>query len=410
MSGPAEPGEPPAPAPARAATATTVVAVAPQDPLDPATFSGYSSRLFSGLRRRGVNVVPLASRDLRWHDLPAALNLAGIARGRIRGRGAPRIRPDWYWSRAGYERFCARLDERLAALPERPTLLQVGTHVRPSVPGTAFYCVTDCTVVQAIEGGEFAISQASPRVAKEAVDCQREVFAACEKVFTLSGWTAQSVIDDYGIPAGRVVVVGAGANLTADMEDTRTGVPALPPRTVDRDAPYVLFVGMDWERKGGPELVGAVELVRRKRPEVRLKVVGCHPQRPGDGVDVIGFLPPGDEAAQRRLFELYSGASALALLSRFDCFPNVLLEAQLLGVPVVTRAGEGRPEEVRDGETGFLVPDDDPRAVADALLRVLDGDETDRLGRAATRHAADRFTWPLVVDRVMREMSLRAVP
>lgn len=381
----------------------TVVAVATRDPLAPTTFSGYSSHLFGGMRDRGVNVIPLASRDLRVSDLPAALNLAGFARGKLSGRDAPRIRPNWFWSRAGFEKMSRRLNERLAQLPDRPVLLQVGTHVLAQAPGTRSYCVTDCTVVQALEGGEFAISQASPRVAREAVDCQRAVFHACDKVLTVTRWAADSVVRDYGVPADRVVVVGGGANLPADP----------PPRRVDPSNPYVLFVGMDWEQKGGPLLLEALRLVRATRPEVTLKVVGCHPDVPTDGVEVVGYLPPTDPAARQRLLELYAGASCLPLLSRFDTFGHVLVEAQLSGVPVIALPGQGRPEALRHGQTGLLVDAAIHRnamadAVARALLTVLadDLDGPQAMSRAARAFARAHATWPVVVDRVLRALDL----
>jgi glycosyltransferase involved in cell wall biosynthesis len=382
-------------------SASTVVAVAPGDPLAPSTFSGYARHLFTGMRDRGVAVTPLASRDLRWHDLPAALNWAGLARGRLRGRYAPRIRPDWYWSRAGFERFSARLDARLARMPaaSRQVLLQVGTHVRPSVPGTAVYCVTDCTVVQAVEAGEFAISQASPRVVEEAVACQREVFAGCAKVLTLSGWAAGSVVRDYGIPPERVVAVGAGANLPAGAD-----LPAGAPSASGAARRSILFVGMDWEQKGGPLLVEAFRLVRERRPGASLTVVGCRPELREPGVEVVGYLPPGDPGARRRLLGLYAEAGCLALLSAFDCYPNVLLEAQAMGVPVVTYAGQGRPEQVRHGETGLLVERLDAPAVAAALVAALDRAEA--LGAKARRFAEQRFTWPAVIGRVLGELGV----
>jgi glycosyltransferase involved in cell wall biosynthesis len=372
---------------------STVVAVAPGDPLAPSTFSGYARHLFGGLRDLGVAVTPLASRDLRWHDLPAAVNWAGLARGRLRGRYAPRIRPDWYWSRAGFERFSRRLDARLARVPaeRRQALLQVGTHVRPSVPGTAVYCVTDCTVVQAVEAGEFAVSHASGRVIDEAVACQREVFAGCTRVLTLSRWAADSVVRDYGIPEDRVVAVGAGANLPAGA--------AAPPARAAATRPTILFVGMDWAQKGGPLLLDAFRLVRARRPDARLVVVGCRPELDEPGVEVVGYLPPGDPAARKRLLGLYAEAGCLALLSAFDCFPNVLLEAQAMGVPVVTYAGQGRPEQVSHGETGVLVERLDAAAAAAALLTALDGAEP--LGAAARRLTERRFTWPAVAGRVL---------
>jgi glycosyltransferase involved in cell wall biosynthesis len=165
-------------------------------------------------------------------------------------------------------------------------------------------------------------------------------------------------------------------------------------------------VGMDWDQKGGPLLLEALRKVRSWRPEVRLKVVGCSPPVDDPGVDVVGYLPHGDPDARRRLAELYGGAGCLALLSPFDCFPNVLLEAQIVGVPVVTLAGQGRPEALRHGETGMLVDVAEPAPVSDALLTVLAEEGQRTMSRAARRWAEDRFTWPLVVAKVLGEMGV----
>jgi glycosyltransferase involved in cell wall biosynthesis len=375
----------------------TVVAIAPADPLAPTTFSGYSSHLFSGMQTRGVTIRPFASKDLRWYDVATgALNLRGFARGRFVGRSAPRIRPNWYWSRAGFERFSRRLAARLHDLPEDSVLLQVGTHVRAPAHTTDAYCVTDCTVLQALEGGEFAVSHVSARVAREAVECQGEVFASCRKVFTLSRWAADSVVQQYGIPSDRVVVVGAGANLGMR-----------PERRHDTANPYVLFVGLDWEQKGGPLLLEAFRLLRASYPAIRLKIVGCAPPVEEPGVDVIGYLSPKQPESRRRLEALYGGASCFVLLSRFDCFPNVVLEAQLAGVPVVVLRGQGRAEAVRHGETGIVVDRPEPGLVANALETVLrDSFGQGRLGQAAERWAEQRFTWPQVVDHILVEMGV----
>jgi len=376
---------------------STVVAIATTDPLAATTFSGYSSHLFAEIQARGIPVLPFASKDLRWYDVATgALNLKGFARGRFVGRMAARIRPDWYWSRSGFERFSRRLEARLQDLPARTVSLQVGTHVRVPADATEAYCVTDCTVLQALEGGEFSISQASARVAREAVDCQREVFSGCRKVFTLSRWAADSVVQQYGIPSERVVVVGAGANL---------GI--RPHRNHDSANPYLLFVGLDWEQKGGPLVLEAFRRLRSRYPALHLKIVGCTPAIAEPGVDVIGYLSPSQPPTRRQLESLYAGASCFVLLSRFDCFPNVVLEAQLVGVPVVVLRGQGRAEAVRHAETGMVVDRPEAGLVAAAIEVVLrDSFDQGRLGQEAWRWAEQRFTWPKVVDRILTEMNV----
>lgn len=384
-----------APASSRAEGGRRLVALASLDPLDPGTFSGLSRQLFDELALLGCEVTPLASRDLRWHD---------VARGAVRPRAVlgratrdhrtPMVDPDWTWSRRGFDRMSARLSRRLAAVPLDVPVLQVGTQVDASLgpAGRAVHCITDCTVPQALAAGEFSVSRASPRVQSEAVECQRQVLRSCRRVLTLSEWARCSVIHDLGVEPDRVVTVGAGANLRAPL-----------PRRPDLTRPTVLFVGRDWERKSGPLLVEAFRLVRQQRPDARLAVVGCEPALQDEpGVEVVGVLDRSRPQDDRRLRELYATAACFALVSSFDPFPNVVLEAGHAGVPVVSTAEGSRIEAVLDGVTGRLAPTRRPDDIARALLDVLDDPAlAAHMGAAASVWVAARFTWPVVGRRVM---------
>jgi glycosyltransferase involved in cell wall biosynthesis len=259
------------------------------------------------------------------------------------------------------------------------------------------YCITDCTVTQALGADEFSVSRASPRVQAEAIECQREVFAACRRILVLSEWTRRSVVDDYGVEPDRVVAVGAGANLADPL-----------PRATDRARPMVLFVGRDWVQKGGPLLLDAFRLARARVPAARLVVVGCEPPLGNEpGVEVAGVLDRRDPAQDRRLRELYAEATCFAILSRFDAFPNVILEAGVAGLPVVSTDEGSRSEAVVDGVTGLLAAQRDPRQVADALEALLgDLDRAAAMGKAAEAGVAQNFTWPVVGRRVADALDL----
>ena len=79
-----------------------------------------------------------------------------------------------------------------------------------------------------------------------------------------------------------------------------------------------------------------------------------------------GGLPP--EAIVERM----RASTVLALPTRMDTAPNVLAEARAAGLPVVATRVGGIPEFIEDGQDGVLVPVDDPRALADALTRLIE--------------------------------------
>jgi len=122
--------------------------------------------------------------------------------------------------------------------------------------------------------------------------------------------------------------------------------------------------------------------------------------------DSVSFLGPLSEVEVR---SEYDRADVFALACRElengdrDGIPNVIVEAMAHGLPVVSTTGSGVSEAVVDGESGFLLPQDDPEAFAGALARILgDVQLRARVGSAARERAAGQFdrdvNLPLVVE------------
>jgi glycosyltransferase involved in cell wall biosynthesis len=149
------------------------------------------------------------------------------------------------------------------------------------------------------------------------------------------------------------------------------------------DPPLLLAVGRLVEKKGFDDLVRACAILHDRGRQFRCAIVGKGPAagelreqivRLGlaDRVRLAGPLP------REELLGLYPRAAVVAAPcvigadGNRDGLPTVVLEAMALGVPVVATDVTGIPEAVRDGETGWLVPQRQPEALASALERVLD--------------------------------------
>ena len=112
------------------------------------------------------------------------------------------------------------------------------------------------------------------------------------------------------------------------------------------------------------------------------------------GAAKIEFLPYRDSPA-----ECYQAADVYLHAARADTFPTTILEALACGVPVVATAVGGIPEQIIDGETGFLVPAGDAPALAERLARLAQSPELVRaMAAAASRDAADRFSLERMVS------------
>ncbi|MFG0316186.1 MAG: glycosyltransferase family 4 protein [Planctomycetota bacterium JB042] len=166
--------------------------------------------------------------------------------------------------------------------------------------------------------------------------------------------------------------------------------------------------------KGFETLVDAAPLLRDRVPRLRIFLVGDGELRDDlraraggladDGTIVFpGFRP--DAPAFLRLFDVLATPSVMEGLNTTN------LDALALGRPVVASAVGGIPEAVIDGESGLLVPPEDPAALANAVARVLeDPDLAARLGAGGRRIVAERFTVDAMVEgnlRVYRELTAR---
>lgn len=180
----------------------------------------------------------------------------------------------------------------------------------------------------------------------------RRALLAAEALVTWSRLAADSLVGDYGVPAGRIHVIPPGV----DIERFR------PPEMRRADGPLrVLFVGGDLERKGGLDLLDAL----RGLPDIELDIVTADEVKPPAGVRcrVHRGLRPADPT----LLDLYRRADVFAMPSRGDCMPQALAEAAAAGLPLVSTPVGAIPEIVSDGRNGLLVPAGSPRELRHAL-------------------------------------------
>ena len=144
---------------------------------------------------------------------------------------------------------------------------------------------------------------------------------------------------------------------------------------IDDGAPVVGIVAVLRPEKDHETLLRAIRMVREEIPDAQLLVIGDGPQRGRlEALTAeLGITAAVRFAGVRSDVGRVLGLLDVVTLSSYtvECFPMALLEAMASGVPTVGTAVGGVPEMIDDGTTGYVVPPRDPRALADALIKML---------------------------------------
>ncbi len=205
--------------------------------------------------------------------------------------------------------------------------------------------------------------------------------------------------EDLGRLFGRVPVVLIPNGVPVSMSD---GMPQPSVPVGQRDVPVIGFLGSLVSRKGADLLVRAAALLLPRLPNMIIRIGGDGPEmgRLRSLVDQLGLA--GHVMFTGRVAYPASFLKSLDIVvipSRYEAQPFVLLEAMAAGKPVVATDVYGLRTVVRNGVDGLLVQPDSPRAVAEAILRLVrDPDLAARLGRAASERARVEFS----LERMLR--------
>jgi glycosyltransferase involved in cell wall biosynthesis len=240
--------------------------------------------------------------------------------------------------------------------PRRPRVYNVYANVRTMVATSTYYRGPKRLAARAAAAALHAMQRRL--IARPAARCVTH---------------GDEILAQYGRAEGRAIV----SSTVLDRE-----VLSVPRRRPVDAPPRVLFVGFLRHEKGIDTLLAAFRLVQERWPTAELTIVGdtdTVDQGVADELAKAIATLPLPQAVSRlgqlsfgpELFQQYADADVLALPSRSEGTPRVLVEARAFGCPVVASRVGGIPTSVADGVDGLLVPPNDPAALAESLVRVL---------------------------------------
>jgi glycosyltransferase involved in cell wall biosynthesis len=219
-------------------------------------------------------------------------------------------------------------------------------------------------------------------IAEQKHRMNREVFHTAHAIVAWSDWVRRSLVSDYGVPGERITVLAPGASAAYfAIGAERASLPR------DTAPVRLLFVGGDFERKGGPLLLEAVAAARTQRA-FEVHIVTKQPVTAQANVVVHRDIGPNSP----ELLRLFREADAFVLPSRGDCLALVLMEATAAGLPVLSSDVGALREAAIPDRTAIVVGADDGRALRAAIERLVDDTALrQRLGQAGHALARAKF-------------------
>jgi glycosyltransferase involved in cell wall biosynthesis len=224
---------------------------------------------------------------------------------------------------------------------------------------------------------------------------ETEAFRRCALAIFASRWAADSAVRGYGLDPAKVKVVPFGANL-AEAPSPEAVEQSIANRPLDRCK--LLFVGVEWERKGGDIVLETARILNELGMPAEVVIVGAAPPRGlalPEFARVTGYIDKSSAAGRGALAELFGSAHFLLMPSRAEAYGLAPAEANAFGVPALTSDSGGLTTVIREGCNGFALPVGSPASeYARRILELMGGPDRYRaLCRSARSEYESRLNW-----------------
>ncbi len=366
--------------------AVRLLGVIDDDPFDPMTWSGSSRYFFTALRGHGAlhEAVSAAPPHLLTSLYKARNFHPRLATWRFK-----------YQLDVDYRHLMTRTAQRLIDTTDPrlyDAILQVGAWYdltgRVGKPTISYHDGNLWVLLKS----PYPPPPIPPSHVKRTLQYEANLYHKAHLILAMSRWLADSFIRDFGVSARKVLPVGAGINLPRVREI----------RDKSYEAPRLLFVGIDFKRKGGPTLLKAFELVRRAIPDATLTLVGPTLGDPPPGVRALGRLSKATPTGLDALLDEYAAASVFVLPSLYEPFGIAFAEAMAHKLPCVGTNVCAISEIIDHAGTGYLVPPNDSGALATRLIELLSQPNQCReMGEKGYAKYQRLYTWDTVASTIV---------
>jgi len=248
------------------------------------------------------------------------------------------------------------------------------------------------------------VGEAEPELRLRTEEC---LVRNCHRIVAATPREKEHLISYYGAPPENISIIPCGVNLElfrpVDKEIAR--------QQLGLDGgKYILFVGRIEPLKGVDKLLRAMTYLTSE-PRPKLLVIGGENSRDeverlrrlsrelkiADSVSFLGVV------RQEELPRFYSAADVCVVPSHYESFGLVTLESLACGTPVVATRVGGNESIIRQGETGYVVPDNTPHLLAEKIALILSRSNGNAESAELIRASVEGFGWPTIAEAVARE-------
>ena len=236
---------------------------------------------------------------------------------------------------------------------------------------------------------------------------EQEALSSCSMAIYSSDWAARTAIENYEVDPKKIRVVPFGANIECNRstDDIKNLIRQRP-----KDTCKLLFIGVDWIRKGGPLVLEIAERLNRAGLKTELHIAGLR-SLPVTGLpDYVidhGFISKSTPEGRAELEGLFAESHFLLLPAKAEAYGLVLCEANSFGVPDMASNVGGIPTIVKDGVNGQTFPPG--TSAADYALHIANlfsnYDEYERLALSSFDEFQQRLNWKVAGRKLMGLLS-----
>jgi glycosyltransferase involved in cell wall biosynthesis len=369
------------------------------DPWDARCWSRSGFNLFTNLKQNGLLDKAVGVEVPMYKRAPVMLrNFAPVRR---RWRQKFNLDPSYYRMLTSEIAKAARAH----LFDPENAILQIGGHYNSAeATGLKSYSYHDGNVAGLMQSPYFAKDLL--KHAKKAFAYEKRTYESMQKILVMSEYWRKSFIENFEVPPEKVINVGFGVNID------------IPERLQkDHTTKNIIFVGIDFARKGGDSLVKAFNEVisHPSHKSAQLHIVGpkiipdiLKSSEYAKNIHYHGYLSRENPEEKNKLERVLASGNIFVLPSLYEPFGNAGLEAMLYGMPVIAPNNWSFPDFVIPGKTGALLEDsDNPEEIAHAIIKLLNSPETlIEQGSNGYDLVVEKYSWQNTVKNIATAMQV----